>query len=162
MAHNPWPEIIKRYLKTHDVSQKTLADRGDLSVQTVNRWIHAKSSPGSKSIDKLADGMRRPVEELMREYIRELDDHYRPRVPHLLEDADKPARPGLVEQADALVARDLNGVWSDMKLALGGLRDAIRTAVSSHDASRSLLESLVARYEDACDAAFKRSEQQKP
>ncbi len=157
MAHNPWPEIIKRYLKTHDVSQKKLADRGDLSVQSVNRWIKAKSSPGSKSIHKLADGMRRPVDELMWEYTRELDDYYRPRVPHLLDD-DEHARPGLVEQAEALVARDLNGVWSDMKLALGGLRDAIRTAVSSHDTSRSLLESLVARYEDACDAALKRSQ----
>ncbi len=157
MAHNPWPEIIKRYLKTHDVSQTQLAGRGGLSVQTVNRWINGKSVPDPKSMDKLAKGMRLESAELMWQYIFELDGHYRPLVPHLLDDSPEPVRPDLRERAEALLARDLNGIRVDMKLALGGLRDTIRSAVSSHESTSSLLGSLVSRCEDAFEAALKPS-----
>ncbi len=155
MAHNPWPEIIKRYLRTHDDSQTQLAGRGGLSVQTVNRWINGKSIPDPKSIDKLASGMGLGVEELMWKYSRALDGHYRPLVPHLLEDSERPSRPNLAERAEALLARDLNGIRVDMKLSFRGLRDAVRNAVSGHEATGALLESVVSRCEDAFDAALK-------
>ena len=156
MSYNPWPKILKQHLRKHDLSQSELADKSDLSPQTVNRWINSKAIPDPKSIDKLAQGMDVSEDELMWRYICELDDYYRPRVPHLIEPEVKHHVHHLRDRAENLLDYDMSLLWQDMRLALSGLRDALRNAVSSYDATRSLLETLVSRFEDTYDAALKR------
>ena len=156
MSYNPWPKIIKHHLRTHDQSQGDLPDKGGLSPQTVNRWINQKAVPDPKSIDKLAQGMDLSEDELMWRYIRELDDHYRPRVPELIEPEVRNNGHQLRERAETLLQLDMNLLWRDMRLALSGLRDALRNAVSNYDATRSLLETLISRFEDSYDAALER------
>jgi len=155
MSYNPWPKIIRHHLKTHDLSQSQLADRGDLTAQTVNRWIHQKAVPDPNSIDKLATGMGLSVHELMWRYTCELDAYYRPRVPHLLEPEARNQQRELRERAEALLELDLSGLCHDMRLGLAGLRDVIRHTVSNHEATSSLLETLISRFEDSYEAARK-------
>ena len=50
-----------KLLKLNNLTQKQLAEKLDIKLQVVNRWVKGKASPTTKSLDKLASVFGVPV-----------------------------------------------------------------------------------------------------
>lgn len=50
-----------KLLKLNNLTQKQLADKLDVKLQVVNRWVNGKALPTTKSLDKLASVFNVPV-----------------------------------------------------------------------------------------------------
>lgn len=50
-----------KLLKLNNLTQKQLAEKLDIKLQVVNRWVNGKALPTTKSLDKLASVFGVPV-----------------------------------------------------------------------------------------------------
>jgi len=53
-----------KLLKLNNLTQKQLADKLDIKLQVVNRWVKGKALPTTKSLDKLASVFNVPLSAL--------------------------------------------------------------------------------------------------